>query len=103
MLTGERQRLPSWFKTTLPTGEKLVRYNQTTSSIRDNALHTVCEEAKCPNGKAPKDDGSKAEGSEVKVTIQKGNGGSKGCTPKDDLPEFQNLKMFLLFFEEIHR
>ena len=49
MLTGERQRLPSWFKTTLPTGKKLVRYNHTTSSIRNNALHTVCEEAKCPN------------------------------------------------------
>ena len=49
MLTGERQRLPPWFKTTLPTGKRLVRYNQTTSSIHDNALHTVCEEAKCPN------------------------------------------------------
>jgi len=49
VLTGERQRLPPWFKTTLPTGKRLVRYNQTTSSIHDNALHTVCEEAKCPN------------------------------------------------------
>jgi len=27
----------------------MQRYNSTTSSVKDNQLHTVCEEARCPN------------------------------------------------------
>ncbi len=44
-----RKRLPSWFKTTLPNGEQQRIYNDTKSSVKDNKLHTVCEEARCPN------------------------------------------------------
>ena len=50
MLANKKpKRLPEWFKVTLPTGEDMQRYNSTTSSVKDNQLHTVCEEARCPN------------------------------------------------------
>ena len=50
MLANKKpKRLPEWFKVTLPTGEGMQRYNSTTSSVKDNQLHTVCEEARCPN------------------------------------------------------
>ena len=44
-----RKRLPPWFKTSLPTGEAQTRYNETRSSVHEHGLHTVCEEARCPN------------------------------------------------------
>ena len=45
-----RKRLPTaWFKTSLPTGDAQVRYNETRSSVHEHGLHTVCEEARCPN------------------------------------------------------
>ena len=40
------QRKPSWIRAKAPTGD-LVR--QLKSTLRDNRLHTVCEEASCPN------------------------------------------------------
>ena len=50
MLANKKpKRLPEWFKVTLPTGEGMQRYNSTTTSVKDNQLHTVCEEARCPN------------------------------------------------------
>jgi len=42
----QTKRLPSWFKIKLPTGE---RYNKVKSLIKTKTLHTICEEAKCPN------------------------------------------------------
>ena len=42
-------RLPEWFRVELPTGAALERYRATTSAVAGNALHTVCEEAHCPN------------------------------------------------------
>ena len=44
-----RKRLPEWFKTSLPVGKSQNRYNSTMSSVKENGLHTVCEEARCPN------------------------------------------------------
>ena len=44
-----RKRLPTWFRTSLPTGEAQTRYNETRSSVHEHGLHTVCEEARCPN------------------------------------------------------
>ena len=44
-----RKRLPPWFKTSLPTGDAQTRYNETRSSVHEHGLHTVCEEARCPN------------------------------------------------------
>src|SRR5439155_3460707 len=40
------RRLPDWLKVTLPgAGE----YAETKSLLRAQRLHTVCEEARCPN------------------------------------------------------
>ena len=46
---AERKRLPSWFRTTLPTGSAQSRFNETKSNVQEHGLHTVCEEARCPN------------------------------------------------------
>ncbi|MEC9477743.1 MAG: lipoyl synthase [Candidatus Thermoplasmatota archaeon] len=46
---AERKRLPAWFKTTLPTGNAQRRFNETKSNVHEHGLHTVCEEARCPN------------------------------------------------------
>ncbi|KAL1023982.1 hypothetical protein UPYG_G00049850 [Umbra pygmaea] len=43
---GERLRLPPWLKTEIPIGKN---YNKLKSTLRDLNLHTVCEEARCPN------------------------------------------------------
>ena len=39
-------RLPPWFKVKAPGGKNYV---QLRNLLRDSELHTVCEEAKCPN------------------------------------------------------
>ena len=44
-----RKRLPDWFRTSLPTGAAQIRYNETKSNVHEHGLHTVCEEARCPN------------------------------------------------------
>ena len=44
-----RERLPGWFRTSLPTGAAQIRYNETRSNVHEHGLHTVCEEARCPN------------------------------------------------------
>ena len=50
MLANDRpDRLPEWFRVTLPSGDDMERYRSTTASVKDNQLHTVCEEAHCPN------------------------------------------------------
>ena len=41
-----RKRKPRWLRARLPQGEK---YGQTVRLVHDNKLHTVCEEARCPN------------------------------------------------------
>ena len=43
------RRLPDWFRTSLPSGEQQATFNATKSAVKDNKLHTVCEEARCPN------------------------------------------------------
>lgn len=43
---GERLRLPPWLKTEIPIGKN---YNRLKNTLRDLNLHTVCEEARCPN------------------------------------------------------
>ena len=44
-----RKRLPPWFKTTLPNGPQQAIFNKTKAAVKNNKLHTVCEEARCPN------------------------------------------------------
>ncbi|CAO3569809.1 unnamed protein product [Mortierella alpina] len=41
-----KQRLPEWLKTAIPAGKN---YTQIKKNLRELNLHTVCEEAKCPN------------------------------------------------------
>ena len=40
------QRKPAWLRRRLPAGPE---YEEMRSLLRDGALHTVCQEAKCPN------------------------------------------------------
>ena len=44
-----RPRLPPWFRTKLPSGTQQAMFNDTMDAVKDNQLHTVCQEAKCPN------------------------------------------------------
>ena len=44
-----RPRLPVWFRTRLPTGELQRKFNETKNTVTDKTLHTVCQEARCPN------------------------------------------------------
>jgi lipoic acid synthetase len=48
MVTEARpmQRKPDWLKVRFPAGE---RYQHLKDLMRENALHTICEDAKCPN------------------------------------------------------
>lgn len=43
---SERLRLPPWLKTEIPTGKNFSRIKE---QLRGLNLHTVCEEARCPN------------------------------------------------------
>jgi len=43
---GERPRLPAWFKVTAQTGPDYLDIKQTMERL---TLHTICEEARCPN------------------------------------------------------
>jgi len=45
----ERKRLPKWLRVPLPAGGQLPIYNGTQDAVHGNQLHTVCEEARCPN------------------------------------------------------
>ena len=44
-----KRRLPEWFRTSLPSGAQQAVFNSTKAAVKDNMLHTVCEEARCPN------------------------------------------------------
>ena len=46
---SKRKRLPNWFRTSLPTGGAQSIFNETKSNVHEHGLHTVCEEARCPN------------------------------------------------------
>lgn len=41
-----RERLPGWLKVRFPAGDG---YHEVKTLMRDQRLHTVCEEARCPN------------------------------------------------------
>ena len=48
-MADTRPRLPDWFRTSLPTGELQRKFKETKATVTDNMLHTVCQEARCPN------------------------------------------------------
>jgi lipoic acid synthetase len=41
--------LPEWLRVNLPAGRSQRTFNLTHGAVADNDLHTVCEEARCPN------------------------------------------------------
>ncbi len=43
------QRKPEWLKINLVSGEELATFKELKQMMRGKTLHTVCEEAKCPN------------------------------------------------------
>ncbi|HZG84589.1 lipoyl synthase [Paenibacillus sp.] len=43
------ERKPEWLKIDLVSGEKFANFKEIKSMMRSKTLHTVCEEAKCPN------------------------------------------------------
>jgi lipoyl synthase len=44
-----RRRLPEWLRVNLPAGRAQQVFNVTQDAVAGNQLHTVCEEARCPN------------------------------------------------------
>ena len=44
-----RKRLPSWFRTNLPTGDAQIAFNSVRRNVLEHELNTVCKEAQCPN------------------------------------------------------
>jgi lipoic acid synthetase len=48
-LARSRRRLPEWLRVNLPSGSPLAVFNATQNTLAANELHTVCEEARCPN------------------------------------------------------
>ena len=46
MPTSTRARKPKWIRAQFPGGE---RYSEIVRLLRDETLHTVCQEARCPN------------------------------------------------------
>lgn len=47
--TSGRPRLPEWLRVNLPAGQSQQAYNHTQATVCGGTLHTVCEEARCPN------------------------------------------------------
>ena len=45
----KRRRLPPWLRVNLPAGDERLTFHATRQTVDGNQLHTVCEEAKCPN------------------------------------------------------
>jgi len=41
--------LPEWLRVNLPAGKAQTTFNGTSGVVQDKGLHTVCEEAHCPN------------------------------------------------------
>ena len=46
LATGQRPRKPAWLKVPFPGGPRYLRLK---AILRASGLHTVCEEARCPN------------------------------------------------------
>src|SRR3989344_3994360 len=45
LLQIQRKRLPEWFKIKMPSD----KYSEVKNIVKGNSLHTICEEARCPN------------------------------------------------------
>ncbi|MFH1784988.1 MAG: lipoyl synthase [Candidatus Micrarchaeota archaeon] len=43
---------PEWLKVTRPRGDEVALFNRVSTVVKSNNLHTVCDEARCPNRSA---------------------------------------------------
>jgi len=69
-----RARKPEWLKMRRPSGERFTEIKQT---LRDYDLHTVCEEANCPNlGECWSGAASAAPGDEAADAAESGGSGT---------------------------
>jgi lipoic acid synthetase len=46
IISAQKERKPSWLKIDLPTGENYARVKRI---VKENKLHTICEDGRCPN------------------------------------------------------
>lgn len=49
IVPAERLKKPEWIRIKLGAGQEAERFNEIKATLRDHKLHTVCEEASCPN------------------------------------------------------
>lgn len=49
IVPAERLKKPDWIRIKIGAGEAAGRFNEIKSALREHKLHTVCEEASCPN------------------------------------------------------
>ena len=49
IVPAERLKKPEWIRIKLGAGMEAERFNEIKATLRDHKLHTVCEEASCPN------------------------------------------------------
>ena len=49
IVPAERLKKPDWIRIKLGAGMEAERFNEIKSTLREHKLHTVCEEASCPN------------------------------------------------------
>ena len=49
IVPAERLPKPDWIRIKLGAGQEAERFNEIKATLREHKLHTVCEEASCPN------------------------------------------------------
>lgn len=49
IVPAERLKKPDWIRIRLGSGAEAERFNEIKVTLREHRLHTVCEEASCPN------------------------------------------------------
>lgn len=49
IVPAEKLRKPEWIRIRLGNQEETARFNEIKDTLREHKLHTVCEEASCPN------------------------------------------------------
>ena len=49
IVPAERLKKPEWIRIKLCAGAEVERFNEIKDTLREHKLHTVCEEASCPN------------------------------------------------------
>src|SRR5574338_1193182 len=49
IVPAEKLCKPEWIRIRLGSGAEIERFNEIKDTLREHKLHTVCEEASCPN------------------------------------------------------